>query len=183
MGEPVTAQRGGLNDNQRAAVEHRGESLLILAGAGSGKTRVITTRIAKLIMEDGVASGSILAVTFTNKAAAEMRERVHQLAGARGAGVTIGTFHAVCARLLRQYGGRLGLTPRFAIYDEEDAMSMLRRAAEKLQLGYDSAALKAAFGAIQTAKHRARRRGPFRTRAAGGWARRLRRCTRPTSVS
>ncbi len=154
MGGPVTAQRGGLNDNQRAAVEHRGESLLILAGAGSGKTRVITTRIAKLILEDGVASGSILAVTFTNKAAAEMRERVHQLTGARGAGVTIGTFHAVCARLLRQYGGRLGLTPRFAIYDEEDAMSMLRRAAEKLQLGYDSAALKAAFGAIQTAKHR-----------------------------
>lgn len=156
MGEAgsLKVQRGGLNDNQRAAVEHRGEALLILAGAGSGKTRVITTRIAKLVLEDGVAASSILAVTFTNKAAAEMRERVHQLAGSRAAGVTIGTFHAVCARLLRQYGGRIGLTPRFAIYDEEDAMSILRRAAEKLQLGYDAGALKAAFAAIQTAKHR-----------------------------
>ena len=144
----------GLNANQRSAVEHRGESLLILAGAGSGKTRVITRRIAKLILRDNVAPGSVLAVTFTNKAAAEMRERVGHLVGPRAAGVTLGTFHSVCARLLRQFGGGLGLTPRFAIYDEEDAMAVLRRAAERLQLGYDSTALKAAFGAIQAAKHK-----------------------------
>ncbi len=113
-----------LNERQRAAVLHEGKPLLILAGAGSGKTRVITTKIAYLIDERGVDPRSILAVTFTNKAAGEMVERVREMVpGARG--MLIRTFHSFGAWLLRRNSSAAGLHSGFSIYDEDDSISLL----------------------------------------------------------
>src|ERR671918_3095155 len=97
----------GLNEPQRAAVTHAGTPLLVVAGAGSGKTRVLTRRIAWLISERGAHPGSILAITFTNKAAAEMRERVEELVGRRARAMWVMTFHSACARMLRSDAHRL----------------------------------------------------------------------------
>jgi len=116
-----------LNPEQRAATEHFEGPLLVLAGAGSGKTRVLTSRIAHLIEEYGVAPESILALTFTNKAAAEMRDRVRALLGRDPAGMWIGTFHAIGARMLRRDAPRLGWSPNFLIYDADDSERLVRR--------------------------------------------------------
>ncbi|WP_290712977.1 UvrD-helicase domain-containing protein, partial [Gordonia sp. UBA5067] len=109
----------GLNPQQREAVVHTGSPLLIVAGAGSGKTAVLTRRIAYLLAERGVNPGQILAITFTNKAAAEMRERVIDLVGGRGRAMWVSTFHAMCVRILRAQSGLLGETvnSNFSIYD------------------------------------------------------------------
>jgi DNA helicase-2/ATP-dependent DNA helicase PcrA len=106
-----------LNPPQETAVTEGGIQL-VLAGPGSGKTRVITYRIARLI-ETGLSPHALLAVTFTNKAAGEMRERAERLLGHGAAGLWIGTFHSICARLLRMYGASCGLTRSFVIYDED----------------------------------------------------------------
>src|ERR1700704_2559375 len=98
----------GLNDPQRAAVTHRGSPLLIVAGAGSGKTRVLTRRIAHLIAMGDAAPWQILAITFTNRAAEEMRQRVASLVGPRGRRMWVSTFHSACVRILRAHGDRLG---------------------------------------------------------------------------
>jgi len=116
----------GLNPEQRQAVETTEGPLLVLAGAGSGKTRVLTHRVAWLIGGCGIAPEGILAVTFTNKAAAEMRERVGKLLGPAGAGVWVATFHATCVRLLRREIERLGRPRSFVIYDEADSQGVLR---------------------------------------------------------
>ncbi len=116
-----------LNPAQREAVEHVHGPLLVLAGAGSGKTRVLTTRIASLIDKHGVAPERIFAVTFTNKAAGEMKHRIGQLLERDPSGLWIGTFHSLSARLLRREGGFLGFSPRFTIYDEDDRLSLIRR--------------------------------------------------------
>jgi DNA helicase-2/ATP-dependent DNA helicase PcrA len=117
----------GLNATQREAVTHDAGPLLVLAGAGSGKTRVITHRIAHLIRERGVQPHRVVAVTFTNKAAAEMRDRVERLLGSRVLGAWIGTFHALCVRILRRDGERVGLAPGFNIYDGDDQLALVKR--------------------------------------------------------
>ena len=121
----------GLNPAQREAVLHVDGPLLVLAGAGSGKTRVLTTRIARLISHEGVEPSRILAVTFTNKAAGEMRERIARLLGHEPAGMWMGTFHSVGARLLRQHAMDVGRTPAFTIYDQDDTLAVIKRLMER----------------------------------------------------
>ncbi|MBI4514042.1 MAG: UvrD-helicase domain-containing protein [Gemmatimonadetes bacterium] len=141
-----------LNEPQRLAVEHFEGPLLVLAGAGSGKTRVLTHRIAHLIAERGVAPGAILAVTFTNRAADEMRGRLHSLLGGEPAGLWMGTFHAFGARILRRFATRLGWSPRFTILDAEDAQRQVKRIMEELKLPKRWKA-EAVHSAISSAKN------------------------------
>jgi DNA helicase-2/ATP-dependent DNA helicase PcrA len=126
-----------LNPAQREAVLHGGGPLLVLAGAGSGKTRAITHRIAHLILERGVRPWRIVAVTFTNKAAAEMRSRVEALLGGELDGAWIGTFHGMCLRILRRDGRHIGLAPGFNVYDRDDQLAIVKRAL-KDELGDNS---------------------------------------------
>jgi DNA helicase-2/ATP-dependent DNA helicase PcrA len=124
---PVDPILDPLNDAQREAVLHGDGPLLVLAGAGSGKTRVIVHRIAHLIRERGIAPWHVLAVTFTNKAAGEMRERLADLLGLEGADAWVQTFHAFGARFLRREAARAGLPPSFAIYDDDDQKRLVKR--------------------------------------------------------
>ncbi len=114
-----------LNPSQRAAVEHRGGPLLIVAGAGSGKTRVLTRRVAHLLATGDATPGSILAITFTNKAAGEMKERVSELVGARARAMWVSTFHSACVRILRSEAGRLDMATSFTIYDQADSIRLM----------------------------------------------------------
>jgi DNA helicase-2/ATP-dependent DNA helicase PcrA len=122
----------GLNPPQREAVKHGEGPLLVLAGAGSGKTRVLTHRIAYLLATGAARPGEILAITFTNKAAAEMRERVGQLIGRSVRAMWVTTFHSACARMLRADAERLGYSRGFTIYDESDSLRMLKRCLREL---------------------------------------------------
>jgi len=143
-----------LNPAQREAVEAIKGPVLILAGPGSGKTRVITHRIAYLIKSCGVSPHNIMAVTFTNKAAREMRERLEQLLGQAVEALTLGTFHAICARTLRREGKAIGLDSSFVIYDEEDQLSLTKQALEELNLDPKQYAPRALHSAISAAKSR-----------------------------
>jgi len=124
----------GLNDAQRAAVVHQGGPLLIVAGAGSGKTRVLTHRIAYLLGERGVQPGEIMAITFTNKAAGEMRERVEALVGNRSRAMWVMTFHSACVRILRREAKRLGFPSGFSIYDQADSQRLMALVCRELDL-------------------------------------------------
>ncbi|MEU6522091.1 DNA helicase PcrA [Streptomyces sp. NPDC046924] len=124
----------GLNENQRAAVTHSGSPLLIVAGAGSGKTRVLTHRIAHLLAARGVHPGQILAITFTNKAAGEMKERVEQLVGPRAHAMWVMTFHSACVRILRRESKKLGFTSSFSIYDAADSKRLMALVCRDLDL-------------------------------------------------
>ena len=124
----------GLNPQQRAAVVHQGGPLLIVAGAGSGKTRVLTHRVAYLLAERGAQPGEILAITFTNKAAGEMKERVAQLVGARARVMWVSTFHSMCVRILRRDGKALGLKSSFSIYDADDSKRLMTMVGRDLDL-------------------------------------------------
>ncbi|WP_160049982.1 DNA helicase PcrA [Nocardiopsis sp. FR4] len=125
----------GLNDPQRDAVTHSGSPLLIVAGAGSGKTRVLTHRIAYLMAERGVRPGEILAITFTNKAAAEMRERIQALLGVRAANsMWTMTFHSACVRILRREATRLGYPSSFTIYDSADSARLMQLVCKEMDL-------------------------------------------------
>ena len=123
-----------LNPEQRQAVLHREGPLLILAGAGSGKTRVIAHRAACLIGDGHAAPHELLAVTFTNKAAEEMRERIERLLGAAQPRLWLSTFHAFCARLLRREAPLAGLSRDFVIYDTADQLAVVRRAMQELRI-------------------------------------------------
>jgi DNA helicase II / ATP-dependent DNA helicase PcrA len=123
-----------LNDAQRAAVVHEGGPLLVVAGAGSGKTRVLTRRIAWLISQRNAHPGSILAITFTNKAAGEMRERVSELIGGRARIMWVSTFHSACVRILRREITRFGYTSSFSIYDDVDSRRLMTLVCRELDL-------------------------------------------------
>ncbi|HAN71396.1 MAG TPA: ATP-dependent DNA helicase PcrA, partial [Actinobacteria bacterium] len=123
-----------LNPAQRAAVEHRGGPLLIVAGAGSGKTRVLTRRIAHLLASGDATPGEILAITFTNKAAGEMKERVAELVGARSRAMWVSTFHSACVRILRSEAARLGVKSTFTIYDSADSLRLMTMVMRDLDL-------------------------------------------------
>src|SRR5690554_5695067 len=124
----------GLNDRQREAVLHGEGPLLILAGAGSGKTRVLTHRIAHLIEERGIFPGNILAITFTNKAANEMKERIGKLLNGNVEDIWMGTFHSVCVRILRRSIDKIGFERSFSIYDRDDQITLMKECIKERNL-------------------------------------------------
>lgn len=142
----------GLNPAQREAVLATNGPLLILAGPGSGKTRVIAHRIAHLVADEGVAPWRILAVTFTNKAARELRDRVHGLLGDEAQSLVLGTFHAVCSRILRVDGGAIGIERGFTIYDDADQMTLIRQAFTELSVDSRRVNPRAVLSVISRAK-------------------------------
>ena len=143
-----------LNPAQRQAVETIEGPVLVLAGPGSGKTRVITHRVAYLVKVCGVKPYHIIAVTFTNKAAREMKDRLEQLLGQSVETLTLGTFHAICARILRREGKAIELDSSFVIYDEEDQLSLIKRALEELNLDPKQYAPRSLKSVISIAKSR-----------------------------
>src|SRR5688500_6491353 len=159
-----------LNPEQRAAVLHTNGPLLILAGAGSGKTRVITSRIAYLIGDGHAQPEEILAVTFTNKAAGEMRERVEALLRSDCSRMWISTFHSLCARLLRREAPAIGLSRDFVIYDSADQLSVVKQALKELHIDDSMVQPRAALSRISSAKNRME--GPDAMAASAGYNRR-----------
>ncbi|MEU5468463.1 DNA helicase PcrA [Streptomyces xinghaiensis] len=143
----------GLNEPQRAAVEHSGAPLLIVAGAGSGKTRVLTHRIAHLLAKGRARRGEILAITFTNKAAAEMRERIVELVGESARSMWISTFHSLCVRILRREAKTLGLNTNFSIYDAADSLRLITQVAKQHELDPKKFAPKAIQHKISALKN------------------------------
>jgi DNA helicase-2/ATP-dependent DNA helicase PcrA len=141
-----------LNPAQKEAVEAINGPVLILAGPGSGKTRVITHRVAYLMKVVGVKPYRIMAVTFTNKAAREMEARLNKLVGGQVKELTLGTFHAICARILRREGQAIGIDPKFVIYDDDDQISLLKKSLQELGLDPKQYAPRALQSAISSAK-------------------------------
>ena len=144
----------GLNEAQREAVLTTEGPLLILAGAGSGKTRVITHRVAHLIAGGLAAPQEIVAVTFTNKAAGEMKERIAALLGADAAGARFGTFHALCLRILRRDGAKAGLPQGFQVFDTADQLAVLRGVMKNLEIDEGQLTPRAVLSRISHAKNR-----------------------------
>src|SRR3982074_342630 len=159
-----------LNPEQREAVLHINGPLLILAGAGSGKTRVITSRIAYLVGDGHASPHEILAVTFTNKASEEMRARVEALLGSDCSRMWVSTFHSLCARLLRREAPAIGLSRDFVIYDSADQLSVVKQGLKELHIDDSYVQPRAALSRISHAKNRME--GPDVIAAgAGGWSR------------
>src|ERR1700719_501561 len=158
-----------LNPEQREAVLHIKGPLLILAGAGSGKTRVIASRIAYLVGDGHAQPDEVLAVTFTNKAAEEMRARVEALLGADCSRMWVSTFHSLCARLLRREAPAIGLTRDFVIYDSSDQLSVVKQALKALHIDDSYVQPRAALSRISHAKNRME--GPDAVAASSGWNR------------
>ncbi len=163
----VAALLQGLNPQQREAVEHGEGPLLILAGAGSGKTRVLTHRIAHLVRTDAAAAGEILAITFTNKAAQEMRERVELLLGRRTRAMWLMTFHAACTRMLRAEAPRLGYTRQFTIYDQADARRLVKQCLDDLGVDTKRFTPNAVLHQISDAKNKLRDAETYRRMVEG----------------
>ncbi|MEV6617866.1 DNA helicase PcrA [Streptomyces sp. NPDC051051] len=163
----------GLNENQRAAVVHSGTPLLIVAGAGSGKTRVLTHRIAHLLAERHVHPGQILAITFTNKAAGEMKERVEQLVGPRANAMWVMTFHSACVRILRRESKRLGFTSSFSIYDAADSKRLMALVCRDLDLDPKRFPPKSFSAKISNLKNELIDEEDFAARAADGFEKTL----------
>src|SRR5881396_2975996 len=159
-----------LNPEQREAVLQIKGPLLILAGAGSGKTRVITSRIAYLVGDGHAQSEEILAVTFTNKAAEEMRERVAALLGSDCSRMWVSTFHSLCARLLRREAPAIGLSRDFVIYDSADQLSVVKQGLKELHIDDSFIQPRAALSRISHAKNRME--SPEDVAGAASWNRR-----------
>ncbi|HEY8418401.1 MAG TPA: DNA helicase PcrA [Limnochordales bacterium] len=158
-----------LNETQLAAVRHTDGPLLIIAGAGSGKTRVLTYRIAYLLEVRGVSPRAILAVTFTNKAAREMRERVTRLIGPIGEQVWVGTFHATCVQILRRHADRLGFPRHFLIFDTADQLAAVRETLKDLNLDPKRFDPRGLLAAISAAKNELLGPAEFKAKAADFW--------------
>ena len=141
-----------LNEEQKKAVFQTEGPVLILAGAGSGKTRVLTHRIAYMIEENGVNPWNILAITFTNKAAGEMRERVDKIVGFGAESIWVSTFHSTCVRILRRYADKIGYDNHFAIYDTDDQKGIIREICKKLNVDTKKIKERSIMGAISAAK-------------------------------
>ena len=141
-----------LNKEQKEAVFHTEGPLLLLAGAGSGKTRCLTHRIAYLIDEMGVKPWNILAITFTNKAAGEMRERVNQLVDYGADQVWVSTFHSMCVRILRRHIDRIGFANEFTIYDTDDQKTVMKNICKRLEINTKIYKERALLGTISSAK-------------------------------
>ncbi|MBQ2101858.1 MAG: UvrD-helicase domain-containing protein, partial [Lachnospiraceae bacterium] len=141
-----------LNPEQFQAVQTTDGPLLILAGAGSGKTRVLTHRIVYLIEEKGVNPWNILAITFTNKAAGEMRERVDKLVGFGADQIWVSTFHSTCVRILRRYIDRLGFGTNFTIYDTDDQKTVMKGVCKRLNIDTKQLPERQLMNAISSAK-------------------------------
>ena len=167
QGERVARLLAGLNPQQRAAVEHRGAPLLVVAGAGSGKTRVLTRRIAYLLAAGGAQPGEILAITFTNKAAAEMKERVTDLVGGRARAMWVSTFHSMCVRILRREAPTLGLKSNFTIYDSADSQRLIQMIISDLDLDPKKVSPRSMAGAISNLKNELVDPGQATDRAEG----------------
>src|SRR3989442_15770470 len=159
-----------LNPEQREAVLHINGPLLILAGAGSGKTRVIPSRIAYLVGDGHAQPHEVLAVTFTNKAAEEMRARVEALLGSDLTGMWVSTFHALCARLLRREAPAIGLSRDFVIYDSADQLTVVKQALKELHIDDSFVQPRAALSRISHPKNRMET--PEAVAANAGWNRR-----------
>ena len=160
-----------LNDMQKEAVYQTEGPVLILAGAGSGKTRVLTHRIAYLIEEKGVNPWNILAITFTNKAAGEMRERVDQLVGFGSESIWVSTFHSACVRILRRFIDRLGYDTNFTIYDTDDQKSLMKEVCRYLQIDTKMYKERALLSAISSAKNEMISPEEYRLEAEGDFSR------------
>ena len=158
-----------LNNEQREAVFHTEGPLLILAGAGSGKTRVLTHRIAYLIDEKGVNPWNILAITFTNKAAGEMRERVDRIVGFGSESIWVSTFHSTCVRILRRHIDRLGYGTNFTIYDADDQKTLMKDVCKQLQVDTKIYKERALLSAISSAKDEMIMPDEFELNAAGDY--------------
>ncbi|MGI5529863.1 DNA helicase PcrA [Streptomyces syringium] len=158
----------GMNDQQRAAVVHTGSPLLIVAGAGSGKTRVLTHRIAHLLGSRHVHPGQILAITFTNKAAGEMKERVEELVGPRANAMWVMTFHSACVRILRRESKKLGFTSSFSIYDAADSKRLMALVCRDLDLDPKKFPPKSFSAKISNLKNELIDEEDFAAQAGGG---------------
>src|SRR3954451_13422974 len=158
----IDALLEGLNPPQREAVMHGEGPLLILAGAGSGKTRVLTHRIAYLLRTGQARADEILAITFTNKAAGEMRERVEQLVGRATRAMWVMTFHSACARMLRADAHRLGYTRQFTIYDAADSRRMIKKGVDDLEIDPKRFTPRAMQSQISDAKNKLRSADDYR---------------------
>ena len=156
-----------LNPMQQEAVYHTEGPVLILAGAGSGKTRVLTHRIAYLIEEKGVNPWNIMAITFTNKAAQEMRERVDNIVGFGSESIWVSTFHSSCVRILRRYIDRLGYDNNFTIYDTDDQKTVIKEVCKKLDLDTKMYKERSLMAAISSAKDELVSPEEFRLNAFG----------------
>ncbi|GAA2613491.1 MULTISPECIES: DNA helicase PcrA [Streptomyces] len=163
----------GLNEQQRAAVVHAGSPLLIVAGAGSGKTRVLTHRIGHLLSARNVHPGQILAITFTNKAAGEMKERVEGLVGPRANAMWVSTFHSACVRILRRESKRLGFTSSFSIYDAADSKRLMALVCRDLDLDPKKFPPKAFNAKISNLKNELIDEDAFAGQAADGFEKTL----------
>jgi len=162
-----------MNEQQRAAVEHTGTPLLIVAGAGSGKTRVLTHRIAYLLAARGVHPGQILAITFTNKAAGEMKERVEELVGPRARAMWVSTFHSACVRILRRESKKLGFTSSFSIYDAADSKRLMALVCRDLELDPKRFPPKSFSAQVSNLKNELVDEEDFAARASGGFEKTL----------
>ena len=159
-----------LNEPQREAVFHTDGPLLILAGAGSGKTRVLTHRIAYLIEERGVNPWNILAITFTNKAAGEMRQRVDDLVGFGSESIWVSTFHSACVRILRRFIDRLGYDNRFTIYDTDDQKTLMKEVCRKADIDTKKFKERMLLSVISSAKNEMILPDEFELNAGGDFA-------------